>query len=40
VTAYAGSDGAERALDAGARNVLRKPVDIDDLLKMIAVNTG
>jgi len=40
VTAYAGSDGAKRALDAGARNVLRKPVDLDDLLKMIAVNTG
>ncbi len=40
VTAYAGSDGAKRAIDAGARNVLRKPVDINDLLEMIAVNTG
>lgn len=40
VTAYAGNDGAKQAIDAEAQNVLRKPVDIDELLKIIAVNTG
>ena len=40
VTAYAGNDGAKQAIDAGAQNVLRKPVDIDELLKIIAVNAG
>ena len=36
VTAYAGTDGAERAKNVGARHVLRKPVDFDKLLGLIA----
>ncbi len=35
VTAYAGSDGVERAKCAGALHVLRKPIDIDELLRLI-----
>ena len=35
ITAYAGSDGAQQALDAGTWKVLRKPVDFRELLSMI-----
>lgn len=35
ITAYAGDDGVQRAVDAGTWNVLRKPVDIKQLLGMI-----
>ena len=35
VTAYAGSDGAKRAMDAGTWDVLRKPVDIRELLEKV-----
>ena len=35
ITAYAGSDGVERAKDAGTWKVLRKPVDIRDLVDLI-----
>jgi CheY-like chemotaxis protein len=36
VTAYAGDDGVQRAIDAGTWQVLRKPVDISQLLSTIA----
>ena len=36
VTAYAGSNGAQKALDAGTWRVLRKPVDVSQLLPLIA----
>jgi DNA-binding NtrC family response regulator len=35
ITAYAGSDGVQRAKDAGTWHVLRKPVDFDQLLPLI-----
>jgi CheY-like chemotaxis protein len=35
ITAYAGDDGGERALDAGTWKVMRKPVDIKQLLGVI-----
>lgn len=35
VTAYAGSDGVQRARDAGTWQVLRKPVDLPQLLGLI-----
>lgn len=35
MTAYAGSEGVQRALDAGTWKVLRKPVDVDQLLGLI-----
>ena len=35
ITAYAGSTGAQDALDAGTWKVLRKPVDFPQLLSMI-----
>lgn len=35
ITAYAGSDGAQRALDAGTWRVLRKPLDFSELLPLI-----
>lgn len=35
ITAYAGDDGIQRAIDAGTWKVLRKPVDIEKLLSMI-----
>ena len=35
ITAYAGDDGVQRALDAGTWRVLRKPVDIPVLIGMI-----
>ena len=35
ITAYAGDDGVQRALDAGTWKVLRKPVDIPALIGMI-----
>jgi CheY-like chemotaxis protein len=35
VTAYAGDDGVQRAVDAGTWRVLRKPVDIKKLLHTI-----
>ena len=35
VTAYAGSDGAKRAIEAGTKSVLPKPVDLHALLSMI-----
>jgi DNA-binding response OmpR family regulator len=35
VTAYAGSDGAQRALDAGVAHVLRKPVEMSQLLERV-----
>lgn len=36
VTAYAGDDGVNRAIEAGTWRVLRKPVDIQLLLETIA----
>lgn len=36
ITAYAGEDGVQRAFDAGTWKVLRKPVDIQKLLGVIA----
>lgn len=36
VTAYAGSDGAQKAKDAGTWRVLPKPVDIPSLLSLVA----
>lgn len=35
ITAYAGDDGIQRAIDAGTWKVLRKPVDIENLLVVI-----
>lgn len=35
ITAYAGDDGVQRALNAGTWKVLRKPVDIQSLLGLI-----
>ena len=35
MTAYAGNDGVQRAVAAGTWKVLRKPVDIAQLLSMI-----
>jgi CheY-like chemotaxis protein len=35
ITAYAGEDGASRAIAAGAWKVLRKPVDVRTLLRLI-----
>lgn len=40
VTAWAGSDGAQRARDAGTWEVLRKPVDIAELLGKIQLATA
>lgn len=36
VTAYAGSDGVERAKNAGTWRVLRKPVDIAQLMSLVS----
>lgn len=36
VTAYAGSNGAQEALDAGTWRVLRKPVDVSELMPLVA----
>lgn len=36
ITAYAGTDGIKRALEAGTWKVLKKPVDIQKLLGMIS----
>ena len=35
ITAYAGDDGMNRAVEAGTWRVLRKPVDIEELLGLI-----
>ncbi len=35
MTAYAGDDGLQRAVDAGTWKILRKPVDVKVLLGMI-----
>lgn len=35
ITAFAGEDGVQRAIDAGTWKVLRKPVEIPTLLEMI-----
>lgn len=35
VTAYAGSNGAQEAKDAGTWRILRKPVDVSELLPLI-----
>ena len=35
ITAYAGDDGVQRAVEAGTWKVLRKPVDIEQLLGII-----
>jgi CheY-like chemotaxis protein len=40
ITAYAGDDGVQRAVDAGTWKVLRKPVDIKLLLGMISEATS
>jgi len=40
VTAYAGSDGVNRARNAGTWKVLRKPVDLDTLLGLIEEAVG
>ena len=39
ITAYAGDDGVQRAVDAGTWKVLSKPVDIQQLLDMISEAT-
>lgn len=36
ITAFAGDDGVQRAIDAGTWKVLRKPVEIPELLGMIS----
>ena len=36
ITAYAGSDGVKQAYQAGAWLVLKKPVDVKELLEQIA----
>lgn len=35
ISAYAGDDGVQRAIEAGTWKVLRKPVDIEQLLGVI-----
>lgn len=35
VTAFSGPDGSQNALDAGVSHVLRKPVEISELLALI-----
>jgi CheY-like chemotaxis protein len=40
ITAYAGDDGVQRAVDAGTWKVLRKPVDIPQLIGMIGEATS
>ena len=40
ITAYAGDDGIERARKIGTWKVLRKPVDIEELLSMIRESTS
>ncbi|MEM7452873.1 MAG: response regulator [Planctomycetota bacterium] len=40
ITAYAGSDGIERAISAGTWKVLRKPVDIETLIALIQEATA
>lgn len=40
ITAYAGDDGIQRAVEAGTWKVLRKPVDIRELLGMISEATS
>lgn len=35
ITAHAGSDGIQRAIDAGTWKILSKPVDMDNLLSLI-----
>ena len=35
ITAYAGDDGVQRAVEAGTWKVLRKPVDMEQLIDMI-----
>jgi len=40
ITAYAGCDGVQRAMDAGTSQVLRKPVDMSLLLPMIQQATS
>ena len=39
ITAYAGDDGIQRAVNAGTWKVLKKPVDIQKLLEMISEAT-
>ena len=39
VTAYAGSDGVQRAMDAGTWHVLRKPVDMAILMEFVEAAT-
>lgn len=36
ITAYAGSDGVQKALEAGTWKVLRKPVNVQSLLQLIS----
>jgi len=36
ITAYAGDDGVQKALDAGTWKVLKKPVDMGSLIDLIA----
>lgn len=40
ITAYAGDNGVQKAIDAGTWKVLRKPVDIESLLGLIAEATS
>ena len=35
VTAYAGTEGMQRATDAGVAQVLRKPVDMDEVFRFV-----
>ncbi|MGI9518292.1 MAG: response regulator [Pirellulaceae bacterium] len=40
ITAFAGDDGVNRALEAGTWRVLHKPVDVAELLGMISEAVG
>lgn len=40
ITAYAGEDGVQKAIDAGTWRVIRKPVDVNSLLGLIQQATS
>lgn len=40
ITAYAGDDGVQKALDAGTWKVLKKPVDMESLIGLIVEATA
>ena len=39
ITAYAGDDGVQKAIDAGTWKVLKKPVDVESLIELIVEAT-